>query len=152
LLDDLLRDRESLLRHSGIVLDQSAGHGGLYVNGRREELRQLLAHVLVMACRAMPRGGLLDVRATARDGQGVIEFLDARSGGQEPLLAALFRHGSDNPQGPGQVDEGLRACVASCQRIVDGHRGRIDAGSSGAAGGAGLTIRLPLAGRPVKVE
>lgn len=147
LLDELLQDGGSMLRNCDIALVPSIDRHVLSVNGRRDELQQLLAHVLVLACHAMPGGGLLKVRATARDGQVVMEFLDVGTGANEPLLAALFRHGSGNLHGLDLMDGGLRASVAGCCRIVDGHHGRIHAATPVSADGPGLTICLPVAGR-----
>lgn len=146
LLDELLQDGDSMLRNCDIALVSSIDRPVLSVNGRREELQQLLANVLVLACHAMPGGGLLKVRATARDGQVVMEFLDVGSGGKEPLLAALFRHGSSHPHGRDLMDDGLRASVAGCRRIVDGHCGLIHAAAPASADGPGLTISLPVVG------
>jgi signal transduction histidine kinase len=115
----------------------------LRVMGRPQELRQLLAHVVGIACHAMPRGGVLNVITVIEGREIVIEFMDEDSGRREPLLAALFRHGSNSRPLPLDADSGLATRAASCRRIVAEHGGRIEMRPS-RLGALGLFIRLPL--------
>ncbi len=140
LLLEMPQDCLSLLQPGHVSLRQSAPRGPLCVDARREELRHLLAHVASIACLAMPRGGVLNVLAMADGPQVLVEFMDVGIGGQEPLLAALFLHGSQAPRLP---HGGLGADVACCRRIVEAHGGHIEAAPS-VWGGLGLAIRLPL--------
>lgn len=145
LLDETPQLCDALLRSGALTWSQNSVQGALQVVARRQELQQLLAHIVAIACHAMPRGGVLNVLALTRGDEAVIEFTDAGIDQQEPLLAGLFLHGSRTPQVAAHADSGLMISVASCRRIVDGHGGRIDLTPSAASGGRlALTIRLPL--------
>ena len=143
LLQEMPQDCLSLLQSRHVSLMQSAPRGPLCVGARSEELRHLLAHVASIACLAMPRGGVLNVLAMADGPHALIEFMDVGIGGKEPLLAALFLHGSQLPNLPNLPESGLGPDVASCRRIVAAHGGHIDTAPS-VWGGLGLAIRLPL--------
>ncbi|HEY2254988.1 MAG TPA: ATP-binding protein [Variovorax sp.] len=143
LLDDMPGDCDPLLRSGDLRLALGTGAGPLRVMGRAQELRQLLAHVVGIACHAMPSGGILNVIALTEGRQIVVEFMDEGAGRREPLLAALYRHGSNSRPMPLDADSALATRVASCQRIVAEHGGRIDVLAS-RLGGLGLFVRLPL--------
>lgn len=108
-------------------------------------LTQLLAHIVTIACQAMPRGGILTMLAATDHRHVVIEFMDADIARREPLLAALYLHGEASRSILGSIDSSLAASVSRCRRIVAGHSGHIDAAPS-VSGGLGLVIGLPLHG------
>ncbi|MDM0113338.1 hypothetical protein QTI66_14365 [Variovorax sp. J22R133] len=144
LLDETPQHCHALLRSSEITWTQSVPKGALNVYARRQELQQLLAHVVAMACQAMPRGGVLNVVAVPQDTQAVIQFRDTGFDRQEPLLSGLFLHGSRALAGSGDADSILVAGVASCRRIVQEHGGCIEMAPLASSGELALTIRLPL--------
>jgi len=149
LLDDMPRQCESLLRSGGVGLVHQASNAALGVLARPAELRQLLDHVLAIACHAMPRGGVLRMRSAAEERHALVEFIDAGRGHPEPLLAALFEHGMRQPAAGAAGS--LAENVASCRRIVAAHDGRI--GTSPALGSnlPALSIRLPLQHQAARV-
>jgi len=143
-LEEAPQHGHSLLKSRDITWTQVMPQGPLDVFARPQELQQLLAHVVALACQAMPRGGVLSVVAKAHGVQAVIQFCDAGRHGQQPLLSGLFQHGARALAGADAVDSELVASVASCRRIVHEHGGRIETAPSSTSGELALTVRLPL--------
>jgi signal transduction histidine kinase len=148
LLDAMSTDCAAMLHRGGIVLQQHVACDTLPVFVQQQGIRQLLGHVVALACRAMQQGGTLKLLARADGEQAVVHFIDACPSGEASALGRLFERvasGRDpRESGQGSVD----SIVADCQRIAGDHGGRIYPAPSPLGGELGLTLRLPLCALP----
>jgi two-component system, NtrC family, sensor histidine kinase HydH len=110
----------------------------LTVVGSRDQLHQVLVNLLHNALQAMPAGGRLTV-TTARDGAAVVvSVADTGAGFPAAVLAQVFTRFVTTKAG------GTGLGLAISKRLIEEHRGRIDA-SNVATGGARVTVWLPSA-------
>ncbi len=103
---------------------------------------QLFTNVLENSLRYTDQGGQLEVRTTRDKGWIVIDFNDSVPGVPDDALPKifdrLFRVDPSRSRSSGGAGIGL----SICQRIVQGHHGRISAAHS-PLGGLMISIRLP---------
>ena len=110
-------------------------------------LRRAIANLLDNAIRYSPPGSAIAVRATARDGEGALEVVDAGPGiapaDQERLFERFHRLDASRTR-DGATGEGAGLGLALARKTVQAHGGRIEIDS---APGEGATFRivLPLA-------
>jgi len=111
------------------------------------QLEQIFVSLILNACKAMPDGGCLTVRARPDAGRLAIEVADTGIGIEREHLADIF-----NPFYSG-IRDGVGLGLPLCQRIVGAHGGMLRVES---APGQGTTfhIELPLeppdAARPAR--
>jgi len=130
------------LRDRGVSLSLRVPGEPIVVSVDRPGIERLVAEIADLACRTLDRGGTLKVLARTDAGKAVVNFMDiegeAMGAPEESCgLARLFGGASASRA----ADAGSR--IARCERIVDGHDGRLYAAPS-PLGGLGLTLRLPL--------
>ena len=144
-LEEMSRSCGAMLRAAGIELEHRLPDIALGVWADPGELRQAFAHIVRLACDAMPRGGVLKTLARRENGQAVVSFMDSSlASGHQPCLAALFDRLFAARQALAAQEGELRASVLLSRRIVDRLGGRLYAAPS-ALGGMGITLRMPLA-------
>ncbi|HBL16609.1 MAG TPA: hypothetical protein DD417_07600 [Elusimicrobia bacterium] len=119
-----------------VRLELSEGLPPLQADG--DQLRQVLLNLCLNAVDQMPAGGHLTVRTCAVDAGVRLSVGDTGPGVRVADLAKLFTpFFSTKTQG-----EGTGLGLAICQRIVEGHGGRI-AAISPSGGGANFEVYLP---------
>ncbi|MEJ8824226.1 hypothetical protein WKW80_19675 [Variovorax humicola] len=133
----------AMLQRAGVVLQQQFACDELPVFVQRQGIRQLLANVVEVGCRAMHGGGTLKLMARADGLQAVVHFMDEYAGGEEAVLGRMFERASSGLHARDSSKDSVDAIVAHCQRIASAHGGRIYAAPS-PLGELGLTLRLPL--------
>lgn len=145
LLEEMSRSCGARLHAAGIELEQRLPDAALGVWADPRELGQALAHIVRLACGAMPRGGILKTLARRENGQAVVSFMDSSlASGQQPRLAAIFDRLFAAREATAPDDGALRESVLCARRIAGRLGGRLYAAPS-ALGGMGLTLRMPLA-------
>ncbi|KMY66302.1 hypothetical protein AAU61_17700 [Desulfocarbo indianensis] len=112
---------------------------GLYVNGVRGELMEVLLNIVKNAVEAMPEGGRLRISGQAADNQVAIEFLDSGPGVSQDFLARMFDPFFTTK---GVAGQGLGLAVS--KGIVQSHGGSIRAFNE-TGHGLLISLRLPLA-------
>jgi two-component system sensor histidine kinase KdpD len=129
--------RDSLILH-GIHAHVHCPEALPVVRGDAQKLVQAIHHVLDNVREALPRGGRVDIRASAENGQVVLQIADDGPGFTDP--DAVFR-----PFFTTRKAAGLGLAVV--RDIVRAHRGEVGAANGGDADdphrGARITIRLP---------
>jgi signal transduction histidine kinase len=99
-------------------------------------LRQALINLFLNALQAMPRGGVLEVRAAAQRGTAEVIIDDSGPGIPEEIRGRIFQPFFTTKA------TGTGLGLAVVKRIVEGHGGSIEARA--AQSGAEFCVRLPL--------
>jgi signal transduction histidine kinase len=149
--EDLAAVIRTALETSGPVI-RSGGHEvrlslppePLTVHGDRVRLAQILTNLLNNAAKYTPPGGVISVRATAKDGQAVVSVRDNGAGIPSELMTRLFQMFSRGEELNGSAVPGLGVGLALARRLVELHGGSISARSEGAGRGSEFEVRLPL--------
>ena len=142
LMADTLEFLSFQLRSAEIeVSNQPAPPGRLEINGRQQEVQQVLVNLVLNAVQAMkskPKGErLLQTRTLALPDSVVLEVRDSGVGMSEAQMARIFEpFFTTKPMGEGT---GLGLSVS--QQIVMQHKGRLEVESQA---GLGSTFRLVL--------
>lgn len=144
LLEDMPRASSAMLRAAGIEIDQRLPDAALCVRADADALRRMLAHIVRLACDAMPRGGVLRILARAEGAQAAVSFMDSSLAAEQPRLAHMFDRLCAARQKADPAEGEIRESAALSRRIADRHGGRLYAAPS-SLGGLGLTLRMPLA-------
>ncbi len=126
-----------------LVLD---GGEAAWVLGIREDLEEVVQHLVDNAVDAMPKGGVLGLRVWRRGEAWTLEVSDTGPGIGEETRNRMF-HPFVTTKGPRNLGLGLSIAYA----IVTRHEGRIEA-SSEAQRGTTLCITLPACEAPAVPE
>ncbi len=103
---------------------------------------QLFTNVLENSLRYTDRGGQLEVRTTLDKDWIVIEFNDSAPGAPDDALPKIFDRLFRVDPSRSRASGGAGIGLSICQKIVQGHHGRISAAHS-PLGGLTIAIRLP---------
>ncbi|HJQ23232.1 MAG TPA: PAS domain S-box protein [Blastocatellia bacterium] len=114
----------------------------IMVNGEPSELREVFVNLILNALDAMPKGGRLEVRATADDRHLWLSFVDNGSGMSEETKRRIFE-----PFFTTKGVLGLGMGLSETYRIIERHGGRIDVESQPHRGTV-FTLLLPVAQLP----
>jgi two-component system, OmpR family, sensor histidine kinase BaeS len=143
-LDKTLAAADVRLREKQIRV-RVAMSPGVRVWGEACRLQQVLTNVIENAIRYSPRGGEIAVTAALEDDQVSIDIVDQGPGIPAEALPRVFERffTADPSRSRRHGGSGLGLYIA--RKIVETHGGSVTAANS-SAGGASLTLRLPLAG------
>lgn len=106
-----------------------------------DQMKQVLLNLVTNALEAMPQGGVLGLGAAARHGTLLLTVEDTGEGIPADLLSRIFE-----PYVTTRT-RGMGLGLAIARRIVDAHRGRIEA-ETRPGQGSRFTVTLPLDGPP----
>jgi PAS domain S-box-containing protein len=134
-------DAEALGVKYDMLLDWQADEEVL-VNGEPSELREVFVNIIFNALDAMPKGGRMEIRATADDECVKLSFTDTGGGMTEEIKRRVFE-----PFFTTKGVAGLGMGLSETYRIVERHGGRIEVESQPRRG-AVFTILLPIAQMP----
>ena len=112
------------------------------MKGDPVRLQQVVANVLDNAVKHTPPGGTVRVHLATRAVHAVLTVRDTGDGIPPDVLPHVFEPFRHHGNGGG-LGIGLNAA----RRLVELHRGRIQAHSAGVARGAEFVIALPMAER-----
>ena len=132
------------LAAKGITLSVDAPESAPAVMADPQRLTQLFNNVLENALRYTDADGLVQVRLRALAGHLTIDILDSAPGVPEHLLPRLFDRLFRAEASRNRERGGAGLGLAIVQRIVEAHRGTIQALPSD-LGGVRIAITLPLA-------
>ena len=116
---------------------------GLYVEGDRTRLIQVLSNILNNAAKYTPLGGRIAVTAHAGDGDVRIAVRDNGQGIEPPVLPYIFDLFTQAERTPDRSQGGLGLGLALVKSLVLLHGGRVDALSNGLGEGSEFVVYLP---------
>jgi signal transduction histidine kinase len=128
-------------RQQQVKIELAVGESPILVNGDPDLLHQVFVNLLINGIEAMDAGGRMEVRVELSPGAGAvrIRFRDHGPGIRSEVLTHVFEPFVSTKM------RGTGLGLAISRRIVSQHRGSLTA-ENHPAGGAILTLTLPLAG------
>lgn len=142
LLDDTAGAFGERLRARGLTLQLDLPAQPLTTFGDERRLRQLFGNLFENSCRYTDAGGALHVQVRREGRQALVELHDSAPGVAPELLPRLFERFFRVEPSRNRASGGAGLGLSICQRIVQAHEGRIEAGAS-ALGGLCLRVELP---------
>jgi two-component system sensor histidine kinase BaeS len=142
ILDDTAGSFGERLRSSGLALQLDLPAEPLPAFGDARRLRQLFANLFENSCRHTDAGGALRLQARRDGRQMLIDLHDSAPGVRDEHLPRLFDRFFRVEGSRSRRSGGAGLGLSICQRIVEAHEGRIQAGPS-PMGGLWLRVELP---------
>jgi CheY-like chemotaxis protein len=124
--------------------------GPIAVVGDATRLTQVVANLLLNACKYTPKGGTITVSATVAGGRVEVAVADNGIGIPPQFLPRLFEKFSQVAPAIDRAEGGLGLGLALVRGIVTLHGGDVEVRSGGSGHGSTFLIRLPLDGRPAE--
>lgn len=134
------------------TLDVSLPSHPILIAGDVSRLVQVFANLLNNAAKFTPNGGRISLDVTCHDREAVVRVRDDGAGIPQEMLAQVFElftqvnHALDRPTG------GLGVGLTLVRRIVELHRGSVQAMSEGLEMGSEFIVRLPIHVPGIMVE
>jgi PAS domain S-box-containing protein len=123
---------------------------GLWVNGDRTRLVQVISNLLINAAKFTGPGGKITISLNRSSGLAEISVADNGPGVPPHQLQKIFGLFVQGAQDASRSQGGLGLGLSLVQQLVTLHGGDVSAFSSGKAGdGAEFVVRLPLVTPPV---
>jgi signal transduction histidine kinase len=151
---DLARVAEAALESAGSALE-AQGHRltvqleeGLWVDGDRGRLTQVLLNLLTNAAKYTPPRGEVHLEAAREGGEVVVRVRDTGVGIGPELLPHLFEPFVQGAQTLARSEGGLGLGLAIVHNLAQLHGGRVEAHSAGSGAGSTFTLRLPALAAP----
>lgn len=116
----------------------------LLIYADKNRILQLLHNLIQNSIKYTDDGGEIHLKVTQEEGFAKLELEDSAPGVSSEELALLFDYLYRTDQSRNRLSGGVGLGLAICQRIVEGHEGRIEAAHSD-FGGVKISIFLPLA-------
>jgi signal transduction histidine kinase len=127
------------------TLSLSLPAGPVPVVGDAMRLTQVVANLLLNACKYTPPNGRIDVTVSTGDGRVALEVRDTGIGIPAPFLPRLFEKFSQVAPPLDRADGGLGLGLALVRGIVTLHGGSVEVFSEGRDRGSRFVIHLPMA-------
>jgi PAS domain S-box-containing protein len=121
----------------------------LCVEADPARLEQIIVNLLNNAAKYTPPGGTIHVTASGEDGELALRVRDTGVGIPKDMLPRIFDAFVQGDQTLAHTSGGLGLGLTLVHRLVELHRGRVEAHSEGPGRGSEFTIRLPLSRAPV---
>jgi signal transduction histidine kinase len=114
------------------------------VSGDADRLQQVVWNLLSNAIKFTPRGGRVEVRLEAVDGQVRLQVADTGRGISAEFLPHLFERFRQAEGPAARSIGGLGLGLAIVRHLVEMHGGTVRADSAGEGRGATFTVELPM--------
>jgi CheY-like chemotaxis protein len=101
-------------------------------------------NLLNNACKFTSRGGMVTVTTRREDDAAVVSVRDTGIGIPSDRLGEVFEMFSQMHSGTVPTDPGLGIGLALAKRLVEMHKGKVEARSEGLGKGAEFVVKLPL--------
>ncbi len=136
----------------GALQDGGRGHEHLVtfrgepvgVKADSTRLEQIVTNLLENAIKYTPAGGEVNVEVRREAGQAVLCISDTGIGIAPDMLPRIFEVFAQGEQAMDRSRGGLGVGLTLARRLVEVHRGTIEAFSEGVGRGARFTVRLPI--------
>jgi PAS domain S-box-containing protein len=122
--------------------------GPVWIDADETRVEQILGNLLGNALKFTPTGGLVTVRVLVEGAEAVLRVDDAGAGIPGDLLPRVFDLFVQGQTPIHRREAGLGIGLTLVRRLVELHRGRIEAASAGPGHGSTFTVRLPAARAP----
>ncbi len=132
---------EATARDHGVRLELT-GSGPLVADLDEARMRQALANLLDNAIRHTPRGGLVSVDVSRRDGEVRLAVRDTGEGFPAGSVPGVFEAFARPDGGRSRADGGAGLGLAIVRAVAEGHGGTVHADNA-SGGGAVVTITIP---------
>ncbi len=141
-------DQMALLAEDKKIRVTCAPANGVWVQGDRARMKQVIVNLLDNAIKYTPEGGAVSLTARAQDGKAVLEVADTGIGIPPEALPRLFERffRVDKTRSREQGGAGLGLSIV--KSICAAHQGRVEA-SSTPGQGSRFRVELPLAAATV---
>jgi signal transduction histidine kinase/ActR/RegA family two-component response regulator len=124
-------------------LTVTTGARNLRVEGDPTRLEQVVANLLNNAAKYTEAGGRIDVECRAEGDQVVVSVRDTGVGIAPEQLPNMFELFAQADRSLARSEGGLGIGLTLAKRLVELHRGTIEARSEGPGRGSEFTVRLP---------
>lgn len=114
------------------------------VSGDSQRLLQVFRNLLVNAIKFTPEGGVIRIGAELADQELILVVTDSGVGISADFLPHVFERFRQADPSATRSQGGLGLGLAIVQRLVELHRGSVEAASAGPGRGASFTVRLPV--------
>jgi signal transduction histidine kinase/CheY-like chemotaxis protein len=121
----------------------------LHVEADPARLEQIIVNVLNNACKYTPAEGHISVAVSEERDEAVLRIRDTGIGISDEMLPRIFELFVQGDQSLAHTSGGLGIGLTLVQRLVQLHRGRLQARSEGPGRGSEFTIGLPLTRVPI---
>jgi PAS domain S-box-containing protein len=120
----------------------------VWIDADETRIEQILGNLLGNALKFTPADGRVTVAVTVEGAEAVLRVEDTGAGIHPDLLPRIFDLFVQGQTTLHRREAGLGIGLTLVRRLVDLHRGRIEAASGGPGRGSAFTIRLPAARPP----
>ncbi len=120
----------------------------VWIDADETRVEQILSNLLGNALKFTPPGGPVTVRVFVEGPDAVLRVEDAGAGIPGDLLPRVFDLFVQGQTPIHRRDAGLGIGLTLVRRLVELHRGRVEAESEGPGRGSTFTVRLPAARTP----
>ena len=128
-------------------LSISSAPKGVYVDGDRARLEQVVENLLLNAASCTPPDGWIQVTVEQHGSEAILSVADSGVGIDAERLPVLFEAFPPDDRDPGREHRrGLHIGLARAREIVELHGGQIEACSDGPDKGSEFIVRLPVLG------
>ncbi len=140
-----LKASDALLRNADITLHFSIPSDNTFIHADETRIEQAISNLLSNAIKFTPAGGSIWVDVERLDEAACIRIRDNGAGIDPKDLPNIFNMYYQGASTRDHASTGLGIGLLLVQRIVNLHRGTIEARSDGPGKGSEFVIRLPLA-------
>jgi two-component system CheB/CheR fusion protein len=141
-------DHRQMLAARRIALSVTAPERGVFVDGDRTRLAQVVGNLLQNSAKFTPGGGTVALTVAAVDGCAELRVRDDGVGIDAAILPRLFRSFSQADDTLDRSGGGLGLGLALVKGLVELHGGTVEARSAGKGTGTEMVVRLPVAEAP----
>jgi len=120
----------------------------VHVSGDRVRLTQVFSNILHNAIKYTPPGGKIEIALRAEGQEAVVSMRDNGMGVPPEMLSHIFEPFAQLDRSYERPDGGLGIGLTLAKRLVELHKGRLDASSAGVGKGSEFLVRLPAGAAP----
>lgn len=140
-IDGIVRMMQSDIESHGHTLTVNTAKGGLSLTGDKARIEQVLINILSNAIKYTPSGGYINIRASSRDDEAIVEISDSGIGIPKEDIEHLFERFYRVEKSRNSSAAGTGLGLAIAKEIVDAHGGKLTVDS---VVNHGTTVRLVL--------
>jgi len=146
LVDRAAQAFEQAAQLQRVQLACAVGADPAIVRGDPLRLEQVVGNLVSNAIKYTNAGGRVELRVEAQDGQAVLRVRDTGVGIAPAMLPRVFELFAQAPGALDRAQGGMGIGLTLVKRLVELHRGTVQAASEGPGQGSEFVVRLPLAG------